>query len=50
VFNPDKVLELEDENPRADGQGGKYYDPPNTAGGATKEENDDAQGDASRNG
>lgn len=32
VYNPDKVLALEDENPREDGQGGKYYDPPNTAG------------------
>jgi hypothetical protein len=21
-------------NPRADGEGGQYYDPPNTAGGA----------------
>lgn len=33
VYNPDKVLELEDENPREDGGGGIYYDPPNTAGG-----------------
>lgn len=32
VFCPDDVLELEDRNPRADGQGGKFYDPPNTAG------------------
>lgn len=33
VYNPDKVLALEDENPREDGKGGIYYDPPNTAGG-----------------
>jgi HK97 family phage portal protein len=32
VYSPDKVLELEDENPRDDGKGGIYYDPPNTAG------------------
>lgn len=35
VYNPDKVLALEDENPREDGQGGKYYDPPNTAGSSS---------------
>jgi len=32
--NPDEVRALEDDNPRADGKGEKYYDPPNTAGGA----------------
>lgn len=31
VFNPNKVLQLEDENPREGGD--IYYDPPNTAGG-----------------
>lgn len=31
-LNPDEVRALEDMNPRADGEGGKYYDPPNTAG------------------
>lgn len=36
VYNPDKVLALEDENPREDGGGGIYYDPPNTAGGEDK--------------
>lgn len=43
VYNPDKVLELEDENPREDGKGGIYYDPPNTAGtpGDEKEETDE---------
>lgn len=34
VFSPNDVLELEDRNPRADGQGGRFYDPPNTAGNA----------------
>lgn len=33
VFSPDEVRAMEDENPRADGEGGVYYDPPNTAGG-----------------
>jgi len=33
VYSPDQVLEKEDENPRQDGNGGVYYDPPNTAGG-----------------
>lgn len=37
VYSPDRVLELEDENPRADGEGGKYYDPPNTAGDSATE-------------
>ena len=31
VYSPNKVLELEDENPREGGD--VYYDPPNTAGG-----------------
>jgi HK97 family phage portal protein len=34
-LNPDEVRELEDRNPRADGRGGDFYDPPNTAGGDT---------------
>lgn len=42
VFNPDDVLAMEDMNPRQDGRGGEYYDPPNTAGG-TGERNDDPQ-------
>lgn len=33
VFSPDEVRSLEDMNPRDDGQGGRYYEPPNTAGG-----------------
>lgn len=42
VFSPDDVLELEDRNPRADGQGGKFYDPPNTAGNSDpKKDNGD---------
>ena len=40
VFSPDDVLELEDRNPRADGQGGQFYDPPNTAGGDKPEKDD----------
>jgi HK97 family phage portal protein len=32
VYSPDDVRALEDENPRPDGKGGVYYDPPNTAG------------------
>lgn len=31
VYSPNKVLEMEDENPREGGD--VYYDPPNTAGG-----------------
>lgn len=42
VYNPDDVLAMEDMNPRQDGRGGDYYDPPNTAGG-TGERNDDSQ-------
>lgn len=34
VYSPDEIRALEDENPRPDGQGGVYYDPPNTAGGS----------------
>jgi len=33
-MSPDEVRALEDLNPRPDGAGGDYYDPPNTAGGA----------------
>lgn len=32
VMNPDEVRALEDLNPREDGNGGDYYDPPNTSG------------------
>jgi HK97 family phage portal protein len=35
-LNPDEVRALEDMNPREDGKGGEYYDPPNTAGGEPK--------------
>ena len=42
-MNPDEVRALEDLNPREDGRGGEYYDPPNTAGGVPKEETDDDQ-------
>lgn len=33
VYSPDEVRAYEDENARPDGEGGQYYDPPNTAGG-----------------
>jgi HK97 family phage portal protein len=33
VMSSDEVRALEDLNPRQDGKGGEYYDPPNTAGG-----------------
>lgn len=32
-MSPDEIRALEDLNPREDGEGGKFYDPPNTAGG-----------------
>lgn len=35
-MNPDEVRANEDMNPREDGEGAKYYDPPNTAGGDPK--------------
>ena len=37
VTSPDEERALEDWNPRKDGGGEVYYDPPNTAGGAEKE-------------
>lgn len=40
VISPDEVRALEDWNPRADGGGGIYYPPPNTAG-ATDEKPDE---------
>lgn len=46
VYSPDDVRALEDQNPRPDGKGGVYYDPPNTAGGSGTNEgstNDPAQ-------
>lgn len=36
ILNPNEVRALEDMNPRADGKGDKYNEPPNTAGGANK--------------
>lgn len=42
-MNPDEVRAKEDMNPREDGQGGEYYDPPNTAGGKDPEEKDSSQ-------
>jgi HK97 family phage portal protein len=40
AMSPDEVRELEDMNPREDGLGGKYYDPPNTAGTSNGDQND----------
>jgi len=37
VTSPDEERALEDWNPRPDGDGGIYYDPPNTAGGTEKD-------------
>ncbi len=37
IYNPDECRALEDLNPRPDGTGQKFYDPPNTAGGTKKE-------------
>lgn len=42
VMNPDEVRALEDMNPREDGKGGIYYDPPNTAGGGDAGDSDPA--------
>jgi HK97 family phage portal protein len=41
VYSPDDIRSLEDENPRPDGKGGVYYDPPNTAGRSANGEQDD---------
>lgn len=42
IISPDEARKLEDMNPRTDGKGGQYYEPPNAAGGDKKEkENDD---------
>lgn len=43
VFSPDEVRSLEDHNPRPDGGGGVYYEPPNTAGGDSKETSDEPE-------
>lgn len=43
VYSPDEVRAKEDENPREDGEGGVYYDPPNTAGGDQDETDDDKE-------
>jgi HK97 family phage portal protein len=44
VWSPDEVRSMEDQNPRTDGQGAKYYDPPNTAGkGAADQQTGDQE-------
>lgn len=45
VYSPDEVRALEDMNPRADGLGGRYYDPPNTAGTNSTTTNEPEEGD-----
>ncbi|MDF1606963.1 phage portal protein [Hoeflea sp. YIM 152468] len=40
VYCPDEVRALEDMNPRPDGMGGRYYDPPNTAGTSDTKKDD----------
>jgi HK97 family phage portal protein len=40
-LNPNEVRALEDRNPREDGQGDNFYDPPNTAGGEPKDSPDE---------
>jgi HK97 family phage portal protein len=43
VISPDEVRRMEDMNPRADGAGNVYYDPPNTAGTTGDLTNDPSQ-------
>lgn len=45
VYSPDDVLAFEDQNPRADGEGGRYYDPPNTAGASAASSTGDQPND-----
>jgi len=45
VWSPDDVRGFEDENPRGDGEGGRYYDPPNTAGTTAGSTSGDPQND-----
>ncbi|MFN7177203.1 MAG: phage portal protein [Thermaurantiacus sp.] len=41
VMSADEIRELEDMNPRPDGRGGEYAEPPNTAGKSSEERDDD---------
>lgn len=43
VVSPDEVRALEDMNPRPDGLGGIFYDPPNTSGGTAEGNGDEPQ-------
>lgn len=43
VLSPNDVLAMEDKNPRSDGGGDIYYDPPNTAGKSNEEPSDDPE-------
>lgn len=40
IYNPDDVRAFEDMNPREDGKGGEYAEPPNTAGQSTDPQKD----------
>ncbi len=48
IYSPDEVRALEDMNPRGDGKGGEYYDPPNTAGGQPDQQKDKKKNDPSK--
>jgi HK97 family phage portal protein len=48
VYSPDDVLAMEDENPRSDGNGGQYYDPPNTAGKSAGDKDEETGDDPSQ--
>lgn len=41
VYSPDEIRSMEDQNPREDGRGSIYYEPPNTAGKTQTEERED---------
>lgn len=43
-MSTDEVRSLEDMNPREDGLGGRYYDPPNTAGTPSGESREELKG------
>ena len=44
VLSPDEVRAFEDMNPRPDGDGGEYYEPPNASGNETPDMDGDNEG------
>lgn len=46
LMSPNEIRALEDMNPRDDGEGDQYYDPPNTAGDTTEGDDDDSKNTA----